>query len=143
MPGGTTQFGATGFWFQEPKTWNISAKMSKNLGRHYLKTGGEYRDQRIVASRPRPMSFSFSPGMTADTFINPNTRLRGDSWATFLLGAIDDSSRITSIPLQKPRVEFFALFLLIRRRMWIVLCSGEWWHRGRELTAGSFSTARA
>jgi hypothetical protein len=110
-PGGTTQFGATGYWFQEPKTWNISSKMSKNAGRHYLKIGGEYRDQRILASRPRPMTFSFSPDFTADTFINPNTRLRGDPWATFLLGAIDDSSRIQSIPLQKPRVEFFAVYL--------------------------------
>jgi hypothetical protein len=107
----SNSFGYPNFWYQRPKTWNVQSKISKQVGRHYLKGGGEYRDQRIEAARPRGMNFSFSPGLTADTFINPNTKLRGDGWATFLTGGIDDSSQIQSIPIQRPRVEFFASYL--------------------------------
>ncbi len=109
--GGTSQFGICCFWFQEPKTWNVESKVSQQLGRHYLKVGGEYRDQHILAERPRPMSFSFSPALTADTFINPDTKLSGDGWATFLLGAIDNNSYIKTIALQKPRVEIFGAYV--------------------------------
>src|SRR5438132_14396520 len=73
--------------------------------------GGEYRDQHILAERPRPMSFSFNPALTADTFINPNTKLNGDGWATFLLGAIDSNSYIRTIALQKPRVEIMGAYV--------------------------------
>jgi len=109
--GGTTQFGLFNYWWQQPKTWNLSAKISKQISRHYVKTGGEYRNQIIDAVRPRPGGFSFSPNMTANTFINPNTRLSGDPWATFLVGAIDDASVVNSIPLQHPRVGILGFFV--------------------------------
>ncbi len=109
--GASNSFGYPNFWYQQPKTWNLQSKISKQEGRHYLKTGGEYRDQRIVAARPRGMNFAFNPNLTADTFINPNTRLRGDGWGTFLLGTIDDASQIQTIPIQLPRVEFLAFYV--------------------------------
>ena len=63
-----TALGKTGYWFQEPKSWNIESKMSKNIGRHYIKVGGEFRQRKSEAARPRPMSFDFRPDLTADTY---------------------------------------------------------------------------
>ena len=103
----TATFGRDGFWFQEPRTWSLQSKISKQMGRHYLKVGGELRQLRVLAARPRPMGFTFFKDHTADTFLSPQTRLRGDAWATFLLGVVDERSRIQNIPLNKPRTEFW------------------------------------
>src|SRR5688572_3597832 len=105
-----TLIGKTGYWFQEPDSYNVESKMSKNVGRHYLKIGGEYRRDRVDAARPRPMAFTFGAAHTANTFNNPNTGLSGDGWATFLLGSIDGGSTISSIPIQRPRVSYTGLF---------------------------------
>ncbi len=107
---GTTTLGRTGYWYQEPDSWNIESKMSKNVGRHYIKVGGEFRHEKVNAARPRPVSFSFGPALTANTYLSPNTALSGDGWATFLLGALDNGSSIQSIPIQRPRVDFLGLF---------------------------------
>ena len=107
---GNTQFGKTGYWFQEPNSYNIESKMSKNLGRHYVKVGGEYRKENVNAARPKPMSFDFRPALTANTYLTPNTALSGDAWATFLIGALDENSTISSIPIQRPRNSFIGLF---------------------------------
>jgi hypothetical protein len=107
---GNTQLGKSGYWYQEPDSYNIEAKMSKNAGRHYFKVGGEYRKEKVNAARPKPMSFDFRPDLTANTYLNPNTALSGNAWATFLLGALDQNSTISSIPIQRPRVDFMGLF---------------------------------
>jgi hypothetical protein len=106
-----SRFGRDGFWFQEPRTWNLQSKVSKQMGRHYVKVGGEFRQQRVLAGRPRPMGFRFDKNHTADTFIRPDTKLRGDAWATFLLGVVDNNSRIQTIPLNKPRDEFYGFYV--------------------------------
>jgi Carboxypeptidase regulatory-like domain len=104
-------FGREGFWYQEPTTWNLQSKISKQVGRHYVKVGGEFRQQRFLASRPQPMGFRFEKSHTADTYISPDTRLRGDGWASFLLGIVDSQSRIRTIPLNRPRDEFYGLYI--------------------------------
>ena len=108
---GNAALGKTGYWYQEPKSWNIESKMSKNVGKHYIKVGGEFRNDSVNASRPRPMSFDYGPALTADTYLAPNVNLRGDAWASMLLGVLDNSSVIQSIPIQKPTVNFFGLFV--------------------------------
>jgi hypothetical protein len=105
-----TNLGRTGFWYQDPDTYNFQSKVSKSLGRHYVKVGGEYRKQRVIASRPRPMSFDIKPDFTANTFNRPDIGLSGDAWASLLVGALDQSSVISSIPLQKPNVSFWSFF---------------------------------
>jgi hypothetical protein len=109
--GSTTTLGRTGYWYQEPKSWNIDAKMSKNIGSHYVKVGGEYRRENVVASRPRPPVFNFVPAVTANTFLNPNVNLSGDGWATMLLGALNGTSNFSSIPIQRPQVNFYSFFV--------------------------------
>jgi hypothetical protein len=108
--GSNTTLGRTGYWFQEPNAWNVESKMSKNIGKHYVKVGGEFRHDNTVAARPQPMRFTFNPALTANTFLNPNTALSGDGWATFLLGTLDGGSGINSIPIQRPQVDFVGLF---------------------------------
>jgi hypothetical protein len=107
---GNTTLGKTGYWYQEPSSWNIESKMSKNVGRHYLKIGGEFRHESVDAARPRPMSFDFQPALTANTYNAPNVGLSGDAWASMLLGVIDQNSVIQSIPIQRPRVNSTGLF---------------------------------
>jgi hypothetical protein len=107
---GNAVIGKANYWYQEPSSWNIESKMSKNAGRHYLKFGGEFRRQKVNAARPRPMSFDFQPALTADTYLAPNVGLSGDAWASMLIGAVDQNSFITSIPIQRPRVDMTGVF---------------------------------
>jgi hypothetical protein len=108
---GGAGFGRSGYWFQEPKTANVQTKISKQVDRHYLKVGGEYRNLHMAAARPRSMRFRFTPHNTATTFINPDIKQSGDGWATFLLGVVDNASEIKTIPLQKPTVETFGVYI--------------------------------
>ncbi|MEZ5357066.1 MAG: TonB-dependent receptor [Bryobacteraceae bacterium] len=109
--GTNTVLGKSGYWFQEPDSYNFQTKMSKSQGRHYWKVGGEYRKERVTASRPRPMAFDVRPDLTTNTYNRPNIRTSGHGWATFLLGALDQNSNIQSIPIQRPRSSFAGLFL--------------------------------
>ncbi|MEZ5402021.1 MAG: TonB-dependent receptor [Bryobacteraceae bacterium] len=109
--GTNTVLGKSGYWFQEPNSYNFQTKMSKSQGRHYWKIGGEYRKERVAASRPRPMAFDVRPELTTDTYVRPNIRTSGHGWATFLLGALDQNSNIQSIPIQRPRNSFTGVFI--------------------------------
>ncbi|MBL8210249.1 MAG: TonB-dependent receptor [Bryobacterales bacterium] len=105
-----TVLGRTGFWYQDPDTYTMSAKVTRNQGKHYFKVGGDYRKQSVVANRPRPMQFDLRPDFTAAEVNAPNTRVSGDAWASLLVGAIDQNSLIASIPLQRPNTSLYSLF---------------------------------
>jgi len=104
-------FGKSNWFYQHPENYYLSAKISKQLGRHYLKTGGEWRYLRVFAASPRFFSFSFGRALTAETFINPNTRVNGDGYATLLLGGVDDSSTAQTTPFLTPTVRYYSGFL--------------------------------
>jgi len=108
-----TSFGRSGFWFQEPTTWNLEAKVSKQAGRHYIKVGGQYRKQLVLAARPRGMRFRFRANPTADTFNSPNTGELGHAWASMLLGVMSDDnySRARTVAVNRPRVDVFGFFV--------------------------------
>jgi hypothetical protein len=109
--GSGTTLGRATYWYQTPNSFNLESKISKSLNKHYLKVGGEYRRDNTTAARPAFMNFVFNPANTANTFNSPNTAVSGDAWATFLLGALDSSSTVSTIPLQKPRNNFFSGFV--------------------------------
>ncbi|MSV29867.1 MAG: hypothetical protein EXQ52_14140 [Bryobacterales bacterium] len=80
------------------------------MGKHYIKMGGEFRSYRGNSSLPAPLQFFFPAGNTANTFVNPNTRLSGHEWATFLIGAIGDNSRARNTPFLRGRNHFYGFF---------------------------------
>lgn len=109
--GSATSLGVSSYWYQTPDSWNLESKLSKNIGRHYMKFGGEYRRENVNAARPSLASFSFSGALTANTYNAPNTALSGNGWATFLLGALDNNSTAQEIPIQRPRNDFIGAFV--------------------------------
>ena len=56
------------------------------------------------------MNFYFTPDLTAETFLSPNTKANGSDWATFLLGALDDASVARTYPFQYFGTNFTAVF---------------------------------
>jgi len=104
-------FGKSNWFYQHPENYFLSAKISKQVGRHYLKTGGEWRYLRVFAASPRFFSFAFPRAMTAETFINPNTRANGDGYATLLLGGVDSDSTAQTTPFLTPTVKYYSFFV--------------------------------
>ena len=108
---GGSQFGKGQIYWQHPHNFSESASLSKNLGRHNIKIGGESRQRRGQAFRPNLMGLRFTPDLTADTYLAPNTKLRGHEWATFLLGAMGSDSQAQYVPRQSPIFDFYAAYL--------------------------------
>lgn len=100
--GGT--FGRGSYWYSAPDFWNMQAKVSQQHGKHYFKMGGELRSYRGNSSLPQPLYFTFPAGNTADTYVNPNTRLSGSEWATFPLGVARNT------PTLRARNHFWAFY---------------------------------
>ncbi|MBK5293036.1 MAG: TonB-dependent receptor [Acidobacteriia bacterium] len=109
-PGGS--YGKPSWWFQHPQAFYDAVKISHNKGRHFLKAGFEFRILRVDAIRPETFRFSFRDNETADTFINPNTRLSGDAWASFLLGSLNPAdSWGRHVPFKKDTSRYYSTFV--------------------------------
>jgi hypothetical protein len=105
-------YGKSSWWFQHPQANFFAGKISKQSGSHYLKMGAEFRNHRTDAIRPQTFNFHFRPHETAATWISPNTRLSGDGWASFLLGAANPGgSWARHEPFKKDTVNFLGLFI--------------------------------
>jgi len=104
-------FGRGGYWYSAPDFYNGQAKISKQAGKHYFKVGGEFRRYRGNSALPQPLFFTFPTANTANTFINPNVRLSGHEWATFLLGAIGENSRARATPTFRAHNTFYAGYI--------------------------------
>ena len=106
-------FGRSGFWFQVPKTYNWDIKLSKTVGKHYLKFGHQYRAQRVEAGRPRGMRFRFTPSETADTIFAPDTASVGHAWASMMLGTIGNVgySRVQTVPINRPHADVYGFYV--------------------------------
>jgi len=104
-------FGKSSYWYQHPRHWAFSGKMSRAHGSHYLKAGAEYRYHVGDGTYPNLMNFIFVPATTANSYIQPNIATSGDPWASFLLGAMDPgSSNANKIPYQSIRIPFVGIF---------------------------------
>lgn len=108
---GYGSFGKGGYYNDHPRTFNFSGRASQERGRHYLKTGLEIRRHGSDPYWPTVQSFNFNQALTADTFLSPNTRLRGDSYATFLLGAMGSDSFADVISLQHMGMWAYAAYI--------------------------------
>lgn len=103
--------GRGSWWLQRPATYSYHGKVSHVRGVHQIKTGVEARRSQGFVQSPFPFDFTFSAGQTADTFISPDTRLRGHPWASFLLGALDSTSRAQYISGSDIRTNFYGAYL--------------------------------
>jgi hypothetical protein len=104
--------GQTNFYRQHPDGSTFAAKISHQQGAHFIKGGFEMRRSggpNIVAGNNLTL-FNFTPGLTANTFLSPNTRLVGDEFATFLLGSLNNDSRATLNAMRYPRTRYYAGF---------------------------------
>jgi len=102
--------GRGSYWYSAPDFWNWQGKIAKTLGKHYVKAGGEYRRYRGNSSLPAPLQFFFPETMTSNTYVNPNGRLSGHQWATFLIGAMGDNSRARNVPALLARNHFYGFY---------------------------------
>jgi hypothetical protein len=103
-------FGRNTFWLFHPRKYNFQGSLAKDKGRHYMKTGVSYRHAYETAQLPGLGTFPFNAALTADTFIAPNTGLRGDGWATFLLGALDNSTQALYNGPLSPTIKQYGFF---------------------------------
>jgi hypothetical protein len=108
---GDAVFGHRFFWIEHPKNASVQGKLVHTRGRHNLKTGLLYRRSFGLINYPDPMTFNFGPAFTSDTFLSPDTSRSGDSYATFLLGALEGSSQAQYISPHELRVNSYAAYL--------------------------------
>jgi hypothetical protein len=108
--GGTSSYGRSGYWFQEPSSLNFSGKISRIQGKHYWKAGSDVRLHQAHGQSFNFMNFPFAARPTSSTHL-VNDPLSGDGHATFLLGILDNSAVVNSQPLQHLRLNFYSLFL--------------------------------
>jgi len=109
--GGRGVFGGPGFyWDQRPKAMKFYGRIAQQRGSHYLKAGLEYRRSYGVTFVGNTERFFFPTGLTAETFISPDVRRHGDGFATFLLGALDDTSQVIGGPAPDPHIQFWGMF---------------------------------
>jgi hypothetical protein len=88
-PEGFQQFGTEGYWIMDRQeaVHHASASMTKVMGSHNMKVGGEYRFYRLDYNQPGHPSglFNFNRGITCRS-INSCPANEGNGLATMLLG---------------------------------------------------------
>ena len=97
--------------FQHPGGYSFSGKVSREIGSHFLKMGGEFRHSGGISVVGGGKVFAFNANLTADTFLNPNTRLVGDEFATLLLGALNNDTAISIKPNRGMETELYAGYI--------------------------------
>jgi hypothetical protein len=107
---GGTSVGRGAPWVQRPSSYSYHGKVSHVRDIHQVKAGFEGRRARGIQHNPYPFRFDFSAAQTADTFIAPDTRLRGHQWASFLLGALDNTSQAQFVSPLDLRSNFYSLY---------------------------------
>ena len=120
---GGSSFGGPGFfWDQRPTAEAFSTQVSQSAGSHYLKYGFQFRRGAGPVFVSNTNNFNFNQSLTANTFNNPNLNLSGDPFATFLLGALDNSTQMIGGPAPEPITDFFGFYV------------GDDWKVSRKLT---------
>lgn len=109
--GGNMGRGGANIWSQHPNGSSFSTQILNMRNKHYLKTGFEWRRTGGHLLAVAGNQFLFDPSVTANTFLNPNTALSGNPFATLLLGVITDTSQAVAAPLNQNRTEYYAAYI--------------------------------
>ena len=111
IPASTNNFYSEGtVWLSHINGSSYAAKISQQRGAHFLKAGFDTRRTGGGSVTTANNQFTFNPAVTANTFLNPNTRVNGDEFATFLLGALGNDSVVNSAPVAYSSTNLYALF---------------------------------
>ncbi len=109
---GGSSFGGTGYvWNQRPAAESFSVQGSQQRGSHYLSAGFEFRRSGGSTLVSGTSHFDFSQGLSANTYNNPDLTKSGDSFASFLLGALDSSLQMIGGPAPNPLTDFFGFYI--------------------------------
>jgi hypothetical protein len=104
-------YGVGSAWWQIPEGYSLHARFNKYLQRHSIKAGSEVRFKRGEAARFRFFNFVVRANSTADTTASPNLQRVGHPWASFLLGALDNTSSAQYVPMQKSDTEMYGFYV--------------------------------
>jgi hypothetical protein len=104
-------FGVDSAWWQIPEGYSLHGRFNKYLQRHSIKAGSEVRWKRGEAARFRFYNFAINANATADTTNAPDLQRVGHPWASFLLGALENSSNAQYVPMQKSDTEMYAVYV--------------------------------
>jgi hypothetical protein len=108
---GNFTFGKGSYWYQHPRHYSLSGKMSQARGAHYIKFGAEYRYHVGDGIYPNLMNFVFDKATTAQNYLRPDIAVAGDPWASFLLGAMNPgSSNANKVPFQSIIIPYIGIF---------------------------------
>jgi hypothetical protein len=88
--GGAT-FGKSSWWSYRPRKYSYQGSLGHDRGRHYMKFGMAYRHAYEYSQLPNLGTFPFNATPTANTYLASDLLNTGSAWATFLLGAVDNS----------------------------------------------------
>ena len=81
--GSELSLGASSYWIRRAHDIDTAAKLAWVHGKHYLKAGLEYRRNWFDGFWPTEGTFTANRADTANTFLNPNTAISGDPYASF------------------------------------------------------------
>ncbi|MEX2261302.1 MAG: TonB-dependent receptor [Bryobacteraceae bacterium] len=107
---GDATFGKSSWWSYRPRKYSYQGSLGHDRGRHYLKVGMAFRHAYEYSQLPNLGSFPFTANLTANTFNSPNTLLYGSPWATFQLGAIDNSLSARYVSPRYTKQDQYGLF---------------------------------
>lgn len=103
-----TNFGSPWvYWYDNPHGESFNATLSKQYNKHYVKIGFDHRRQVNSSISYSQNAFKFSPSMTANDFVSPD-KLTGNAYASFLLGAMDNTSAAYTSPHKQARWRSYA-----------------------------------
>ena len=104
-------YGVGSAWWQIPEGYSVHARFNKYLQRHSIKAGSELRIKRGEAARFRFFNFAINANATANTTSSPNLQRVGHPWASFMLGALENTSSAQYVPMQISDTEMYGLYL--------------------------------
>jgi hypothetical protein len=97
-------------YWERGTTNNATAYLAQQHGKHYLKFGAEFSRFAEYNYNPAGMSFTTDAGLTANTYLSPDTSMSGNKFATFLLGALSTGSMAYTAP-QDMRSYYHGVFI--------------------------------
>jgi trimeric autotransporter adhesin len=110
--GGSALIGDAGYSYTRDSSYNFNGTMSKLIGRHTVKFGGDFRDlhRRSAGLGQTAGTFQFDQGWTQSVPGAASRANNGNSFASFLLGLPTANTSLgSSVPINTP-LDFFVRY---------------------------------